>query len=292
MKTMFLKKTNHRHTRTSYCLLSVLCLLSAQAFAAESLSVPSVGVKKIGEAMINAKSGDTIWVDNGVYHELVFVKAGVTLIARNTFKAVIDGKGKGTVVTLSANTGISGFEIRNGTIGVFSREAGNTITNCRIVKNWGTGIMAVRHLPKIEDNIIAFNRASGIQCWDVRSTNASINHNTVAFNQNHGIALGGSCDVVIENNMITFNERLGIKHSAQSVRTQLVKNNLFGNLQLTKNTPAENFSFDPKFGSPRVNLDFKVAADQPCCMYGSDNKILGSRIAGEPKSTSSLDNLR
>jgi hypothetical protein len=267
-------------------------MLLTQTFAGESLSVPSVGVKKIGEAMINAKAGDTVWVENGVYRELVFVKAGVALIARNTFKAVIDGRGKGTVVTLSANASISGFEIRNGTIGVFSREAGNSISNCRIVKNWETGVMAVRHLPKIEDNIIAFNRASGIQCWDVRSTNASINHNTIAFNQNHGIALGGSCDLVIENNMITFNERMGIKNSTQSVRTQLVKNNLYGNLQLTKNAPAENFSFDPKFNSPRVNMDFKVVADQPCCMYGSDNKILGSRIVGDAKSTSSLDNLK
>jgi Periplasmic copper-binding protein (NosD) len=292
MRTTYTKKTSIRQTRAWHCILPAVCLLFALTFAGESLSVPSVGVKRIGEAMINAKSGDTVWVENGVYRELVFVKAGVSLMARNTFKAVIDGKGKGTVVTLSANAGISGFEIRNGTIGVFSREAGNSIINCRIVKNWGTGVMAVRHLPKIEDNIIAFNRASGIQCWDVRSTNSSINHNTIAFNQNHGIALGGSCDVVIENNMITFNERMGVKNSAQSVRTQLVKNNLFGNLQIVKNTPAENYSFDPKFNSPRVNMDFKVVADQPCCMFGSDNKILGSRIAGEPKSSSSLDNLK
>jgi hypothetical protein len=277
-------QTTRYRTRMVFCISSVLCLVWGSAFAGESISVPSVGVKKIGEAMINAKSGDTIYVDDGVYHELVFVKAGVTLVARNTFKAVIDGKGKGTVVTLSANSGISGFEIRNGTIGVFSREAGNVIANCRIVRNWATGIIAVRHLPKIEDNVIAFNRASGIQCWDVRSTNASINHNTIAFNSNNGIAMGGSCDVVIENNMITFNERSGIKHSAQSVRTQMVKNNLFGNLQLTKTTPEGNFSFDPKFSSPRVKLDFKVETDQPCCMYGSDNKILGSRVVGEPKS--------
>jgi OOP family OmpA-OmpF porin len=276
-------QTTRFHTRMLYGICAVLCLAIGSAFAGEAISVPSVGVKKIGEAMINAKAGDTVFVDDGVYRELVFVKAGVSLVARNTFKAVIDGKGKGTVVTLSANSSISGFEIRNGTIGVLSREAGNAISNCRIVRNWATGIIAVRHLPKIEDNVIAFNRASGIQCWDVRSTNASINHNTIAFNANNGIALGGSCDVVIENNMITFNERNGIKHSAQSVRTQMVKNNLFGNLQLTKNTPEGNFSFDPKFSSPRVKMDFKVETDQPCCMYGSDNKILGSRIVGEPK---------
>ena len=53
----------------------------------------------------------------------------------NTFKAVIDGSGKGTIVSLSANSVLSGFEIRNGTIGVFSKDAGNSIVNCRIINN-------------------------------------------------------------------------------------------------------------------------------------------------------------
>ncbi len=282
---MKIKKTRRRTNNGLLIGIVASALLIAQAaFAGESLSVPSVGIKKIGEAMINAKSGDTIWVENGTYHELVFVKSGVAVIARNTFKAIIDGGGKGTVVSLSANASISGFEICNGTIGVFSREAGNSITNCRIIKNWETGIVTVRHLPKIEDNIIAFNRASGIQCWDVRSTNASINHNTIAFNSNNGIALGGACDVVIENNMITFNERFGIKNSEHSTRTQFSKNNIFGNLPGSQPVPPENFSFDPKFSSPHTNLNFKVETDQPCCMYGSDNKILGIRLGEESKS--------
>jgi parallel beta-helix repeat protein len=262
-------------------LLAVLTFLLPQiSWAGESMSVPSVGVKTIGQAMINAKSGDTVWVADGVYPELIFVKAGVSLIARNTFKAVIDGSGKGTIVSLSANSVLSGFEIRNGTIGVFSKDAGNSIVNCRIINNWGTGIICVRHLPRIEDNIIVFNRASGIQGWDIRSTSSSINHNTVCFNGNNGIALGGSSDAIIENNMIAFNERMGVKLSAKSDRTKLTKNDLFGNLAVSRTIPADNFSFDPKFGSPRSKLDFKVASNQPCCMYGSDNQILGSRLLG------------
>jgi parallel beta-helix repeat protein len=270
----------HR-TRSFLCTFvaaSSLFCLTAQA--GEALSVPTVGVKTIGQAMINARSGDTVWVSDGVYRELVFVKSGVILSARNPFKAIIDGGGKGNVVMLSANSTLSGFEIRNGTIGVFSKDAGNAIVNCRIVKNWGTGIVCVRHLPKIEDNIIVFNRFSGIQGWDIRSTDASVNHNTICFNGNNGIALGGSSEAVIENNMIAFNERLGIKLSGESERTRLSKNDLFGNLAVGRTIPADNYSFDPKFAGPRVRLDFKVAANQPCCMFGSDNQILGSRLLG------------
>ena len=86
---------------------------------AVSIQVPSMGIKTISEAMMRSKSGDTIWVADGVYREHVLIAPGVTLMARSTFKAVIDGGGRGTVVTMSKNTTISGFEIRNGTIGVF-----------------------------------------------------------------------------------------------------------------------------------------------------------------------------
>lgn len=140
-----------------------------------------------------------------------------------------------------------------------------------------TGIICVRHLPRIEDNIIAFNRASGIQGWDVRSVKGSINHNTIAFNANNGIALGGSSDIIIENNMITFNERFGIKLSPHSEKTQLNKNDLFGNLTVSNKLPPNNVAFDPKYASPRAQMDFTVESKLPCCAYGSDNELLGVR---------------
>jgi hypothetical protein len=256
-------------------LLAVVTL-SATALG-EILSVPSVGIQTIGQAMMSAKFGDSILVSDGVYREHVFIKAGVSLKAKNTFKAVIDGKGKGTVVTLSVNSTLYGFEIRNGTIGVFSKDINNAIIKCRIVKNWMTGIICVRHLPKIEDNIIAFNKGSGIQGWDVRGTNGSINHNTIAFNANNGIAMGGSSDIIIENNMITFNERFSVKLSRNSEKTQLNKNNLFGNLTVSNKLTSNNYAFDPKFSSPRFKMDFTVESKLPCCAYGSDNQILGMR---------------
>ena len=61
----------------------------------EVISVPSVGIQTISQAMLSAKNGDTIWVSDGTYHEHIFIKSGIALKARNSFKAIIDGGGKG-----------------------------------------------------------------------------------------------------------------------------------------------------------------------------------------------------
>jgi hypothetical protein len=143
-----------------------------------TISVPG-DAKTISAAMISARAGDTVYVAPGTYKERVIMAPGVALVSRSIFGAIINGGGKGAVVTMSKGSTIHGFEIRNGTIGIFSSDMGNEITSNRIVHNWMTGIITVRHLPKIQDNVIAFNRASGIQGWDVRSTAVSVNHNSI-----------------------------------------------------------------------------------------------------------------
>jgi parallel beta-helix repeat protein len=243
-------------------------------------SVITVGTgQNINEAMIRAKAGDSIYVEKGVYRERIFIKSGVALVARSALDAIIDGMGRGTVVTLGQNCGLSGFIVRNGAIGVFSNGSGNIIEKCRIINNWQTGVVTVRHLPKMEDNIIAFNRASGVQGWNVRSTVASINHNTIAYNANHGIALGGKSNVIIENNVVAYNERYGLKLSDDAKESEITKNNFYRNLISWSKPPDGNFSFDPAFISPRTNLNFKPDPKLCCKVKGSDNEDLGSRFS-------------
>ena len=92
---------------------------------------------------------------------------------------------------------IYGFELRNATIGITSQTWENAMVRCRITGMRESGITCVGHLPKIEDNIIVFNKGSGIQGWDLQAIAgtiaSSINHNTIAFNGNNGIALEGNC---------------------------------------------------------------------------------------------------
>ncbi|MBD3419966.1 MAG: hypothetical protein GF398_07615 [Chitinivibrionales bacterium] len=241
-----------------------LALAPTLLFAGKAIIVPSSEAQTIALAFIKARAGDTVLVENGIYRENIFVEAGVILKARHKQKAILDGKGKGTVVTLGRNSAVDGFVIRNGTIGVFSKNANNSIINCRIENNWQTGIICVRHLPRIEDNLLVFNRASGIQGWDVRSTGDAIKHNTIAFNENHGVAIGGKSSVIIENNIIAFNERFPYKILPEAEKVKMTNNNFYQNLWQPTALPSGNFSYDPKFAAPRSGMNFKSRGNLAC----------------------------
>ncbi len=265
--------------RRGFSLLftGLTCLVFAGKVNGAVVNVPSEAAT-ISEAMIVAQAGDTVMVEAGTYRENVMLAPGVTLLARSQFQATINGRGKGTVVTMARDNKISGFVIRNGTIGIFSNGAGNEITGNRIVDNWQTGLMVIRHLPKVEDNVIAFNRSSGIQGWDVRSTQASVNHNSIAYNGNHGIALGGASEVIIENNVVAFNERFGLKIIQDEDNVQIISNNFYRNLYSPRPMPDGNFSFDPAFTSPRSKMNFKSNPTLCCQTQSSDNENLGARL--------------
>jgi hypothetical protein len=270
----------HNGPRVLCCALSFCAMmwLPQNAFAGKSLVVPSEKMKTITAAMSKASNGDTIWVEDGVYGEHVVLNSGVTLKARSLHKAIIDGQKRVTVVTLGKKSSISGFEIRNGTIGVFSKSVGCAVTQCRIVNNYETGFMSVRNCARLEDNIIAFNGASGIQIYEARLTSGAISHNTIAYNGNHGIAVGGTSSALIENNIIAFNERYGISIEEKTKDLQVVSNDIYSNLIGAPPAPQGNFSFDPVFVSPRAKLDFKATSQEAENQKGSDNEKLGIRF--------------
>lgn len=258
------------HLIMFFIMTSLLCIDAA------NITVP-LNAQTISAALVKVKKGDTVHVQDGLYKEHIYIPSGVTLIAGNIFKAIIDGSGKGTTVTTGNGSKIEGFEIRNGTIGIFNTSAGVTITKCRIIHNQQTGIMCVGHLPKIEDNIVIYNRGSGIQGWDVHTTSSSVNHNTVSFNSNHGISIGGNSIVIIENNIISNNDQFGVKAGNEKVRISMTNNNFFQNAKLTGILPADNFSIDPKFKNAQQLL-FTLSSDSRCIGKGSDNQDLGARI--------------
>jgi len=246
------------------------------AVCGQVISVPAKGISSIQAAMISARSGDTVLAANGVYKEKVSVKSGVILKAQSLFGAVIDGGGRGTVVTLGGDAGICGFEIRNGTIGIQSTSIGNSIVKCRITGNWETGLSCAGRLPKIQDNIIVFNRGSGVQGWDVIASNDVIDHNTIAYNSNHGIALGGASSVIIENNIIAFNVRFGIK-ADESVRISASNNDFFQNGGMAYGMGDKNVALDPKFTEPKKKMDFSLQQEAPLRSAEMKTGELGAR---------------
>ena len=265
----------NRIARKIHSLIVFLLPVFAAVHAA-NVTVPGKA-PTIAAAMASVKKGDTVWVEEGTYREHVYVAPGVALLSRSIFKAALDGSGRGTVVTMGSGSIISGFEIRNGTIGIFSTSAAVTINQCRITYNQQTGIMCVGNLPRIEDNLIVFNRGSGVQGWDVRSTSASINHNTIAFNSNHGVSVGGNSSIILENNIIAFNDQFGVKPSEEAVRISMINNDFFQNAKFTTVLPSDNFSLDPMFNDSK-RLNFILSKESRCIGKGSDNQDLGARV--------------
>ncbi len=236
--------------------------------AATYLNVPSKDYPTINSALAKAQVADTVILDDGVYHERILIDAGLCVMARNPHKAIIDGGGRGTVVAMNDDSRLLSVVVKNGTIGVFTRARNVFISDCYILNNYMTGIMFVRQMPTIVENVIAFNAGSGIQTWDVKGSGESLHHNTIAYNQNHGISLGGQSTFKIEYNIIAFNKNMAIKTWGNSGKVEIVNNNFYDNLM--QDLPANNASYDPVFKSPRIHLNFRVTSKDACKNCDSD----------------------
>ncbi len=260
-----------------YLLSLLFLLLPVMVTAAETLIVPSSGIRTISRAIVQARPGDTVLVEDGTYKESIYIKDDLTVIARNKGKVVIDAGGHGIGVTLGAGCTLSGIVVKNATIGIFNKSAGSSVEHCSIQQNWLTGVMSVRYLPSLTDNTIVFNKSSGIVIWDARSTNTAIEHNTIAYNVGFGIVLGGTSEIAVQNNTIAFNQKYALDISNESQVSTIKYNNLYENLHQFFDYPVDNYSFDPQFSSPRVLMNF--APNERCCaIRSSNNENLGVRF--------------
>jgi hypothetical protein len=258
-----------------FCAMIIFVVISHST--ARQIAVPSPSAPSIMAAMGTAQKGDTIVAANGTYSEQIVCNPGVYLKSKQLFGAVIKGDGRGVVVRTAVNSGLEGFEIRDGTIGVYSQAPGVRIVRCRIVNNTESGIMCIGHVAHIQDNVIAFNGGSGIQGWDVRSTAASINHNTIAYNENHGISLGGLTSVIVENNIIAHNKNFGIKTVTDSISITAVQNSFYNNNHHQTSFTKNNFLWNPYFVQPRA-FNFSLGEKSRCRDAASDNDDIGARL--------------
>jgi hypothetical protein len=257
--------------------IGILFLMPLQGFCGQIITVPSQGIATIQAAMISARIGDTVLVEPGKYHEKVSIKNGVTLKSKSLFGASMDGGGKGTVISLFGNASICGFEIKNGTIGILSTGMGNSITKCRIINNRQSGLSCTGQMPKVQDNIFAYNTGSGIVGWDVSAGSEPLSFNTIAYNENNGMMFGGASKVIIENNIVVFNARLGLKFDDGGF--VVAQNNVFfQNGSMPISFGDKNISADPKFTEPKGKLDFSLMPDSPLHSLPQGIGDVGARL--------------
>jgi len=252
----------------------ITLLFAVSVLYAEIISVPASS-RQLEIALARSQRGDTLVLENGRYRGGFRVPAGVTLKAKEVGKAHIVGRGRDRVVSLSNGSTISGLKITGGTIGVYSEGVDNSILGNIVSNNRQTGILAVAHFPRIEDNLIFRNAGSGIQLWDIETTGEILN-NTIVFNDNHGISIGGNSKVGLVNNIITNNGRFAVKINEQSEVFQEF-NVFLSYIQVNMTLPENNFSFDPEFRSPERN-DFRLRENSRVFNNGRNGANIGSRV--------------
>jgi parallel beta-helix repeat protein len=255
---------------------------------------PTVIVRgdNISKAVHDAAPGSTVIVRPGKYSAFTLSAADlqgpITLLADVTgtltetspAPVVVDAALGAAAIALSnipenKAVVIDGFTLRNGTTAgiVVDDSAGTTIQNCTFESNPGDGVRfsgAAGSL--LFNNLIINNSGAGVQA--IRTDQVEIFNNT--FYQNDtGISIGDSLNVVVENNIINENPPFGIVVAADSLYGYYGDYNL--NYNVGNGAPyspmsimgAHDLMEMPQFIDP-TNLypDFHLAAISPAIDAG------------------------
>jgi len=191
-------------------LLSCFIIYHATAVNANKnvLHVPT-DYPTIQDAVNHANPGDIIYVHNGTYYENILINKSVILIGENVDSTILDGNGKGSVITITAdNVTVTGFTIKN---------SGTNIGDSGIL----VSTLSTRHV--ITGNKI-INNNNGIGLYISRKNTISSN---LILNNHEGIALYTSSENILINNTISENTvGIGIYFSyTNTISSNTISNN-------------------------------------------------------------------
>jgi parallel beta-helix repeat protein len=167
----------------------------------------------IQEAIYRANEGDTVYVRNGTYSENVVVsKDNLTLIGENRSNTIIDGKGTGSVVIISANNVIMRyFTIRNSAayesgIYIGYNYAGNVVQSNIITNDYcGISVLSSDNITALGNKIT--NNEYGF--YMVQSSENGLVDNVITNNV-RGISLDLCYNNTVTNNRIEESSVFGI----------------------------------------------------------------------------------
>lgn len=122
---------------------------------------PGAEYATIAGALADARAGDTVRVAPGVYRERLVVEHPVVLIGGPG--VVIDGEGRGTVVTLLARATLQGFVIRGSGASLDREDAGIMVRadSCVISGNTLEDVLFGIYLKGSNGNAVTDNRITG-----------------------------------------------------------------------------------------------------------------------------------
>jgi len=255
-------------------ILLILFLLTVSVFGTKT--VVDASGRELSRALGQCKQGDTLILKSGKYRGKFFIPPQTVVISEELHGAVLDGSGHNRTVIMQNGSTLYGVAVTGARVGVYSQGIDNSIVGCDIYNNQQSGILAVVSAPLIQDNIIHRNSGSGITLWEIISDSVVVSHNSIVYNGNHGIIVGGESDLVISDNIIAFNHKLKIQVNEDSRITQN-NNNYYFNVEINELLPQGNYSFDPRFVNP-LKSNFRLTDSSRCFNSGTNGSNLGTEI--------------
>jgi len=264
------------------CILVSINLLGIKSVASDETRILSVNDVNSSQNFINisdaikyANSEDIIYVEPGLYHESLVINKSISLVSNNSDLTIIDAdQGFYSVLIKSSNVTISGFTIKNSTIGVYVNGDNNSIENNFIVNNTNgiflenssknnlvTGNTIAKNLEAIHlyassfniilDNYIFNNSYSGIKIVE-SSTNNKIENNTISEN-GMGIFLSrwSNYNEIINNNVSQglYSRGIYLDYSCYNIISYNLLSNLSSGLSLinAQNNIVKNNTFENNY---------------------------------------------
>jgi parallel beta-helix repeat protein len=213
---------------------------------------------QIQAAVDNATANVTIFVYNGTYYENLVIDKPLVLIGQDKNSTIIDGGGKGFVVTLSGGYAtVSGFTIIHSEMkfpfsGIYVHSDFNTITNNILTANfygmqigYGSGYTIITNNlvhdngrcgiyfnhsshNRLEENIVRNHPSNGFGLYEFSNNNQIIN-NTLTGNQYAGVNIRESYDNQVIGNVFIHDEA-GLHIPSPEYHTVTKDNTFYNNV--------------------------------------------------------------
>jgi nitrous oxidase accessory protein len=282
--------------KTSFLMVLVIMALGAQSFSASAQTAqqaatvwvvsPTGPFTSITKALAAAEDGDTIEVRGGVYPMLVVSK---TVTLRGVNWPVIDGGGKGIVVTLGAPEIVfTGFEVRNSGNEPDQDHSGIIVSAPRVVveNNRLREVLFGVYISQADEVVVRGNditsksgnlesrRGDGIRLW--YSVHTLVENNTL--HETRDLVAWYSKELIFRNNVLT-NGRYGVHlmycDNAIVTGNQLINNSVGFYVMYSTNVELRRNEFRGQRGPSGYALGFKDAEN----VTVTENLIVDNRAA-------------